>query len=153
MIQDNLKKNKKETIFDKQLPRAVIFDIDGTLALMCDRDIYDGSKAINDALNSNVYMFLNSLVETDIKIIICTGRDERYEVITREWLLKHNIYFNSLYIRKSGDKREDFIVKKEFLDNIITKYNPILSIDDRDQTVKMWRDNGVECWQVANGSF
>lgn len=138
---------------DAKLPKAVIFDIDGTLAHKCDRDIYDGSKAIDDYLDENVYMFLNSLVETGIKIIICSGRDGRYEVVTRQWLLKNNVYFNEFYIRAAGDKRKDSIVKREFLADILTKYNPILAVDDRNQVVKMWRDAGIKCWQVCDGDY
>ena len=57
-------------------------------------------------------------------------------------------------MRPDNDTREDFIVKKELLDKHITPfYSPIVAIDDRSQVVKMWRDNGVNCWQVAEGNF
>jgi hypothetical protein len=68
-------------------------------------------------------------------------------------LAKWNIEYNEFYIRKDGDSRRDSVVKREYLQDIVKKYNPKLSVDDRDQVVKMWRDNGVECWQVANGNF
>jgi hypothetical protein len=30
---------------------------------------------------------------------------------------------------------------------------PIMAFDDRARVVKMWRDNGVPCCQVAPGDF
>lgn len=32
-------------------------------------------------------------------------------------------------------------------------YEPIMAFDDRDRVVKMWRDAGIPCAQVAPGDF
>jgi hypothetical protein len=34
-----------------------------------------------------------------------------------------------------------------------TPENTFLVLDDRDQVVKMWRERGFRCLQVANGNF
>jgi len=32
-------------------------------------------------------------------------------------------------------------------------YTPSVVFDDRDRVVKMWRENGIRCFQVAEGNF
>jgi len=47
-------------------------------------------------------------------------------------------------------------LKKKWLDDIFPgdKKDSILCVfDDRDKVVKMWRDNGLSCFQVADGNF
>lgn len=61
---------------------------------------------------------------------------------------------NNLYMRQEGDHRPDEVLKKEILERIIAEgYRPIMAFDDRDKVVKMWRENGVPCAQVAEGDF
>jgi len=97
-------------------------------------------------------------------IFFCSGRPEKYRQITLNWMVANGLqdinwaYCKALnptlLMRPDNDRREDYIVKKEILDNkILPYYNPILALDDRDQVVKMWRDNGITCWQVAEGHF
>ena len=38
-------------------------------------------------------------------------------------------------------------------DEIIIPANTFIVLDDRDQVVKMWRERGFRCLQVANGNF
>jgi hypothetical protein len=57
-------------------------------------------------------------------------------------------------MRKRGDKRKDVIVKKEIYEKFIKdNYEVFFVLDDRDQTVKGWRDLGLKCFQVAEGNF
>jgi hypothetical protein len=42
-------------------------------------------------------------------------------------------------MRAEGDDRKDWIVKKEFYDEISKDYNVLGVFDDRDQVVAMWR--------------
>jgi hypothetical protein len=59
-----------------------------------------------------------------------------------------------LYMRRRNDRRPDYIVKAELLDQLLADgYRPIMAFDDRDQVVKMWREKGVPCAQVAEGNF
>jgi hypothetical protein len=47
----------------------------------------------------------------------------------------------------------DEILKKEMLDTFINKDEVFLVVDDRDKVVKMWRDLGLNTFQVAPGDF
>ena len=59
-----------------------------------------------------------------------------------------------MLMRRTKDYRSDDIVKKEMLDEMrAIGYNPTLVFDDRDRVVKMWRENGLRCFQVAEGDF
>ena len=43
-------------------------------------------------------------------------------------------------------------LKQMWLDNI-GKDNVAMVFDDRNQVVDMWRQNGLTCFQVADGNF
>tara|TARA_Y100001963_G_scaffold88454_1_gene122223 strand:- start:33573 stop:34094 length:522 start_codon:yes stop_codon:yes gene_type:complete len=80
--------------------------------------------------------------------------------LTRNWLKYwFNIYninqMVELYMREKGDNRQDSVVKKElYYEHITDNYSVQLVLDDRDQVVKMWRnDLGLICFQVAEGDF
>ena len=45
-------------------------------------------------------------------------------------------------------------LKKRWLDQLFTNTDDVHCVfDDRDKVVKMWRDNGLTCFQVAPGNF
>ena len=131
------------------LQDVVICDLDGTLSLLNGRDPYDASTCENDTLNDVVY----SLIK-DKSVILVSGREEKYRENTLSFLNKHGVKYIHLYMRATGDFRKDYIVKQEIFDTHIRgKYNVIFVLDDRDRIVKMWRDNGLTCLQVADGDF
>lgn len=141
-----------------------IFDMDGTL---CNSDhrkynLDNGKKdwagwfrdMDKDPVHEDVAQFYDIAMEKNIPVFICTGRDESYRDVSQAWLDEHGFIVDDLYMRKAGDRRDDSIVKKEMLDKIRSSgYNPVLAFDDRDRVVKMWRENGVRCFQVAPGDF
>jgi predicted secreted acid phosphatase len=97
--------------------------------------------------------------------IYVTGRPEKSREDTMRWLAKPHIldvtetswvlpHPDKLYMRKDGDRREDFMVKREILTQLRADgYEPILAFDDRTQVVKMWREEGIQCLQVADGNY
>ncbi|MFA9289040.1 MAG: HAD family acid phosphatase [Weeksellaceae bacterium] len=140
------------------LPKAIICDLDGTLALLGKRSPYDASTAEEDSLNNPIANILEvySHQETyDIKIILLTGREDKYREQTQRWLQKHNIIYEELYMRRTGDRRKDTVYKKEIYQNQIEgKYDVLFVLEDRDQVVAMWRkDLGLTCLQVEYGDF
>jgi hypothetical protein len=56
-------------------------------------------------------------------------------------------------MRKNDDFRPDHEVKREILNDHINKDRVRLVIEDRASVVKMWRQEGLVCWQVADGEF
>jgi adenylate cyclase class IV len=131
--------------------KAIICDLDGTLALLGNRNPYDASKAVEDKLNKPIARILQLY---DGKILIVSGRYDTYREQTIAWLKTHNIQYEQLFLREAGDSRKDFVVKKEIFDtHIKEKYEVEFTLDDRDQSVAFWRSLGFTCLQVAPGNF
>lgn len=132
---------------------AVIFDLDGTLFLTGDRDIYDETKVEKDILNDIVYQHLNFWKETK-KIIIVTGRSEEYIQYTRHALKRHKIHYDLLLCRSKNDTRKDYLVKKDLYENnLMHRYNIFVIYDDRNSVVDYWRSLNIPTFQVNNGNF
>lgn len=140
------------------LPKAIICDIDGTLALLGSRSPYDASTAEDDLLNHPVANILEVYTTQDrfeIHVFLITGREEKFRSQTERWLKKYKIKYESLFMRPTGDHRKDTVVKMEiYKKNIADKYDVIFVLEDRDQVVAMWRIQlGLTCLQVEYGDF
>ena len=151
------KVDKRERLIhqDTSLPKAIICDLDGTLALMNDRNPFDASHADEDRLNESVASTLRLFSKNDYQILLVSGREDKFKEPTIKFLEKHNINYDRLLMRKSKDYRKDSIVKREIYEGtIIGKYYIEFVLDDRDQVVDMWRKElGLSCFQVNYGSF
>jgi predicted kinase len=135
-------------------PRAVIFDIDGTLALMGDRSPYEWHKVGIDRTNDAVVEMARELWLNGYTIIVLSGRDGSCYDETKKWLEDNGIPFDHLWMRAAGDMRKDSIVKSELFDAHVRNDFDVLTVfDDRDQVVKVWRDMGLPCFQVNYGDF
>jgi predicted kinase len=138
------------------LRRAALVDIDGTVALMGDRGPYDYTRVHLDRPNHPVIEVVHALYLAGEEIIFMSGRSDGCRTVTEDWLHKHvQVAFLGPYMRREGDMRKDSIVKRELFDRHVRgKYNITAVLDDRDQVVRMWRDElGLTCLQVAPGNF
>lgn len=155
-----------------------IFDLDGTLALIEHRRhfVENGNKqwpeffkaCVDDKPNWPVINLLKSLRKSGAEIWVWSGRSNEVELETQEWLHKHGIFKTipltswepfktpwTLLMRKAGDHQPDHTLKFGWLANLEPpERNRLCAVfDDRDRIVKMWRDNGIVCFQVAPGNF
>lgn len=140
---------------DKTLPKAIIFDIDGTLAHMTDRKPYEWNKVGEDLVDEELAQMARDMYLLGNWILIVSGRDEVCRKETTEWLNKNKIPYNALFMRQEGDNRRDSIIKKEIFFNYIQpNWYVRFVFDDRDQVVnEAWREIGIKCYQVAEGDF
>ena len=141
-----------------------LFDIDGTLADLSHRlphiqkqpkdwDAFFADCA-DDAPISHIIELAQDLMRAGKFVVFVSGRSDQVRVETLEWLSEHVGASRTLYMRKAGDHRPDHIVKGELLEQILADdYHPIMAFDNRDQVVKMWRERGIPCAQVADGNF
>ena len=147
--------------------RAIIIDIDGTLANPEHRLHHlDGEKdwkAFHGAMGEDppveaiaqLARVLYRAAEEGLGIeavLIVTARhdDPLYERLTREWLEIHEIPYHRLYMRRDDDTRRDYVVKRDILQRILDDgYEPILAVDDRPEVVAMWREHGITTLQCA----
>lgn len=153
MYEQFLKSETEKYVPDTSLQPAYIFDIDGTLAKMCDRGPYDWDKVGTDHLNENVAQVLQELKEAGSEILVFTGRDGVCEKETIQWLTDNEVWYTEFRIRPEGNIEKDSVIKRRFFDELSTKYCIKGVFDDRNQVVDMWRDLGLQCYQVNYGDF
>jgi predicted kinase len=104
----------------------------------------------NDQPNKVVLEWVKSL-EGAYYVCVVSGRPlDRCGNETEEWLNRHQVPYNRLFMRAAGDNRDDTIIKKEILDRM-PKNMIAYSIDDRPRVIRMWRENGIRCYDVGNG--
>ena len=147
--------------------KIVIFDLDGTLALIdkrrdlatkdngkMDWDIFFNPQNISlDQPNQPVIDMANMLSKQGFTIMILSGRSDVTEEATMDWLADNNVPDSTIWMRPQKHLyMADNDLKQMWL-NEIGKDNVAMVFDDRQQVVDMWRDNGLTCFQVAKGDF
>jgi predicted kinase len=156
MYNDYIKKNEVVEYVeqDDTLPKALIVDIDGTIAEKGDRNPFNWKAVGQDTPIQNVIDLVTTYSKTH-KIILLSGRDSICRPETKQWLTDNNVPYNWLYMRPEGSREKDIVIKKQFyIDNIQDKYFIDFILDDRDSVVNMWRnDLHLPCFQVAEGDF
>lgn len=141
------------------LPWCIIYDLDGTAAIMGDRSPYDaGNCDVIDRCNIALHTILvtmRSACDPDVAFIAMSGRDGQYRAPTERFLEKHGFPCDALYMRAEGDNRKDAVIKGELYEKHVKgKYNVLVVFDDRNQMVDYWRkEAGVPCFQVNYGDF
>jgi len=147
---------------------VILFDIDGTLANCQHRKHFietkpkQWDKFFEACDKDEPIEYTNKILDAIVSqgnslILFATGRPERVRQKTKDWLSYNCIDVDDyqLYMRADGDHRPDHITKREILDKIRADWGrkPTMVFDARNSVVKMWRDNGIPCLQVAEGDF
>ena len=173
------------------MKNTIIFDLDGTLAIIEKRrklagsptgktptpskmnwDVFfDADNIKLDEPNIPVIKMAQTFHKDGFKIVIFSGRNDRSWDATVEWLWDNKVPWDLLVMRpdKFKDKSwpiannnpatpdlrfmPDEILKKKMLDTFVDINDVFLVVDDRDKVVKMWRDLGLNTFQVAPGDF
>jgi phosphoserine phosphatase len=145
---------------------VVVFDLDGTLALIEHRRHFVHGKgkkkdwhkffaaSVDDQPNTPVIEVLRSLHRTEHQIWIVSGRSDEVREETVHWLQAHEVPYHHLIMRHAGDFTADNDLKRHWLvSGMIPKERVLIVFDDRDKVVAMWRREGLTCAQVAPGDF
>lgn len=150
---------KQPRIYNKplhniKLGTAYIFDIDGTLAhTNGKRSPFDYDKVGMDDLDYNVARIL-SYLSMKADIIIVSGREDSCKEVTEMWLKEKGIFYDYLYMRKSGDYRKDTEIKQEiYEEHIKNSYNILGVFDDRVSVCEMWRNLGLTVFQLQTDKY
>lgn len=151
--------------------KNVIFDLDGTLALIdvrrelatkedgkVDWDIFFNPKNIElDTPNHLVILMAQVLKSKGLHIHIFSGRLDNSKDETIQWLNKFEVPFDTIQMRPNTNGFKfmpDDKLKLRWLNEKFPNKSDIFGVfDDRNKVVKMWRDNGLTCYQVAEGDF
>ena len=138
---------------DSSNPRAIIVDLDGTLAINTQRNPFDWSRVEEDTLSKPVYNAMKALQDKGYTVLLCSGRSEESRAGTERWLAKHDITYESLHMRPLDDQRSDYLVKEEMWRELTKNYYIELMLDDRNSVVNHARRLGFTVFQVAPGNF
>ena len=124
-----------------------------------------------DKPNAPVIKMAQMFKADGFKIVIFSGRNDRGFDATIQWLNDFKVPFDLLVMRPDKFKSKSFpiadgnpatpdmrfmpdeILKKKMLDAFVDINDVFLVVDDRDKVVKMWRDLGLNTFQVAPGDF
>lgn len=136
-------------------PKAVLVDVDGTVALMGDRGPFDWSRVGVDTPNGPVISVVRALYAAGHRIVVMSGRSDECRTDTETWLSEHlGVPCSGPFMRAAGDFRKDAVVKRELFDtHVRDTYDVVCVLDDRDQVVEAWRAMGLTVFQVAEGNF
>jgi predicted kinase len=134
---------RRTYIGDESKPKAIIFDVDGTIAEMGDRGPFDWARVGEDKPRKVIIQMLQNYAMSGYTIIVCSGRSDACCGETKEWLDEHvgGWFYKHLYMRQAGDFRKDNEVKEEiFWTNIANEYNVVAAVDDRPQMIRLWHE-------------
>lgn len=147
-------------------PKAILVDIDGTLAHMKDhRGPFDWKSVGKDEPDFNVMQVVRWIRDgmraeyrgfhgEQARVILMSGRDAVCRQETTDWMTSWDFNYDDLFMRPEGDMRPDNIVKAELFDTYVRdNYDVVAVFDDRNQVVDMWRRMGLTVAQVAEGDF
>lgn len=146
------------------MKQIILCDLDGTLA-DCQHRIHhiiktpkDWASFFNDCDKdvpiNHVIDLINAIDRKKYEVWITSGRSDECKSKTINWLNLNKVDFDYLIMRKSGDHTDDGFLKPSWLtDGTIPRERVAFAIDDRNRVVKAWRDNGIPCFQVADGDF
>lgn len=103
-------------------------------------------------------MILIRVLSYDFDIIIVTGRNDKWRKLTTEWLIKHDIPANTVYMRRDDDYRKAAEIK---LDALVIHFGSLekarervlFCLDDTDSVVEAYRNAGFPCYQVRPGGY
>src|SRR6266702_998083 len=99
--------------------RAVLVDVDGTVALMGSRGPFDESRVHEDKPNLPVITVVKALYAAGYQVVFMSGRTDAVYQATFDWITSNIGVPFKLYMRAAGDMRKDAIVKCELFDKHI----------------------------------
>jgi hypothetical protein len=132
---------------------AEIFDMDGTL---CDvrtiRHLVKGDvrnfhqfhlQSASCPPNPDVVSQARLAHSEGRAVLIVTARSTLFRNVTAMWLALHNVPSDAMYMRRNGDWRKDFQVKKDTLCCIRKRWNPVHAYDDNPAVIGLWESEGI----------
>ena len=135
-------------------PDSVIFDMDGTLAdvsgirhFVMDKNNKNFDKfhshSIDCPPNDWVVDLAHQFQREGLTILIVTARSQMWFYHTFFWLIENSVPFDDIFMRVNKDYRKDYLVKKDILSRIQSRYNPIIAVDDNPAVLKLWEESHI----------
>lgn len=140
---------EKAPVHNHDLANIVICDVDGTIAEKKEgkgeRGWFDEDRVEEDNPRDLQFSVAKTTAQMrEACLVGFSGRSEKARRGTQSWMFsQYDSTFNMLFMRKEGDSRPDYIVKKEMYEaEIKGKYNVLAIFDDRPAVCRMWEGLG-----------
>lgn len=142
----------------RELPEAVVFDMDGTLADVTGirHHVLGGPAngfhknfdafhrdAVNCPPNTWVVEAARREHEAGVAVLIVTAREARHRNTTAFWLALHEVPSDAMWMRANRDYRPDHTVKREILAKIRQSYRVVRCYDDNPAVIALWESEGI----------
>lgn len=134
-------------------PRAIVFDLDGTLVddshLLYLAHEPDPDYALFHILAAECMpqqWVFEDLVQAyrASRVLIITARSVEHKAKTEAWLEKWGVPYDALLMRSENDHRKDVTVKAELLDGAAYYYDIIGAYEDNLEVAAHWESLGID---------
>ncbi|MGB9013582.1 MAG: hypothetical protein WCB95_12130 [Aeromicrobium sp.] len=133
---------------------AVIYDLDGTL---CDTSsiehLIEGEERDFAAFHAasaecsprqEVLAAARSDHDAGRAVLVVTSREFIWRDLTLDWLARHDVPHDGLYLRVVGDYRTDLVIKGEIWDHLVEDGFAVVGAwDDKQGVLDVWGHRGV----------
>lgn len=136
--------------------KAVIFDMDGTLADVSSiRHYVAGApgrrknfhafheESVNVPPHQHVVDAAHRAHILGCAVLVVTARKAMWRNHTAMWLAINRVPSDRLYMRSNHDGRPDREVKQDILNRIRQEFTVIHAWDDNPNVIAVWHDNGI----------
>lgn len=123
-------------------PKAIIFDIDGTLC-----ELWDSANPYNHDWEEVIIPWMNYIISLfdnpyqDV-IILTWRKTKEYWIVTKQWLEQNNIYYDYLIMQEWSTAEKNHIYKEKELIKLQEQYDIVAMFDDNCDLIpvckKLW---------------
>jgi predicted kinase len=136
---------------DENLDKCVVYDLDGSMALISHRNPYDASNCIKDTPHKHVVDMCKLHHNTGHKVFFFSGREDKHREVTEEWLNIHFGYPYELHMRETNNNEDDAKLKRRLFEtHIKNKHCLVAWVDDRLKVCRFVFEAGLPLFRVGS---
>ena len=128
-------------------PQVVIFDLDGTL---CELKPESHKNKHTGQEKSIPYMYNIYLGFEWYRLIVLTGRKEKYREITKQWLYDNDYHIDEIIMQKKSTADKNDIFKRKILSKLQDQYDIVCMFDDNPNMSDVCKELGINFLLTQN---
>ena len=133
---------------------AVIYDLDGTLCDTSDiQHLIEGEDRDFPAFHAasadcppraHVLDAAHADHQAGRAVLVVTSREFIWRDLSLDWLTRHGVPHDGVYLRVVGDYRKDTVIKAEIWDHLVDDgFAPVAAWDDKQSVLDVWKERGL----------